>query len=101
MEKTEFKAQIAEEAIKPSDLELRALQFKAGPVEAMFYGVYGKGTKGDDIWLATFYDRDEAEAWVIASKTYGRAVLGASVPTQQEEIDAARVPSGDQTPQAN
>lgn len=101
MSATEFKVQIEEESVKPNDLEILPLPFKSGPVEATFNGVFGKSEKGGRIWLATFYDNDEAAAWIQASKTFGRPVRGASIPTQQEVLDGARIPSGDEAPQGD
>jgi hypothetical protein len=80
-DKTFFKAQLTTENVQPRSLTVKPLKFQQGDVEATFHGVYG----GDkvDVWVATFFDSDEAQAWVQASTVFGRPVLGASVPTSE------------------
>jgi hypothetical protein len=91
-DKTVFKAQLATENVQPRTLTIKPLKFQQGDAEATFHGVYG----GDNanVWVATFFDSDEAQAWVQASTVFGRPVLGASVPTQQEVADGTGKDSG-------
>jgi hypothetical protein len=94
MEKTDmtvFAAKpTAEENVLPRTLVVKPLTYKTAlNVEITFAGVYG-GQDGD-IWCATFYDNDEAQAWIIASNHFGRPMLGAKVATN----DTAGIHSGD------
>jgi hypothetical protein len=81
----QIKLKINEESVKPRTLEGRVMPL--GSVEgSTCVSVFGKDERGNDIWVATFYDSNEAAAWIEASKTYGRAVLGASVPIPVVEM---------------
>jgi hypothetical protein len=91
-DKTVFKAQLATENVQPRTLTIKPLKFQQGDVEATFHGVYGGADA--NVWVATFLDSDEAQAWIQASTVFGRPVLGASVPTQQETADATRKDGG-------
>jgi ABC-type Fe3+ transport system permease subunit len=54
----------------------------SGAIIPMFV-VYGRDTEDRKVWCATFVDKDEAQAWVQASKTFGRAVKGAVIAQQE------------------
>lgn len=84
-EKTVFKKQVETDNVLPRTLTIKQLKFTQGDVEMTFHGVYG----GDDskVWCATFFDSDEAMAWIQASTVFGRPVLGGVIPAQQEMAD--------------
>jgi hypothetical protein len=86
---TEIKMKISEEHVDPRTLEMRPQPFANSTADATVWAVYGKDTKSADVWCCTFFDKDEAESWAQASKTFGRPVLGASVPTAVVDSDDA------------
>lgn len=55
-----------------------------GPdTDATMHVVYGKDPADRKIWVATFVDEQEAQAWVQGSKTFGRPVSGAVMAGQE------------------
>ena len=58
------------EVVLPRTLGIRPL--KMGDVTV--HGVYG-GVAGE-IWCATFFDEQEAQAWIIGSNSFGQALKG-------------------------
>jgi len=101
MEKSDLSKEVIAKAaaeavsVHPRTLEIRTLKYwadsPAGKIAVNFFGVYGRANKDAelDIWTATFFDYQEAQAWVMASKTFGRPILGGRVGAQQtgEKID--------------
>jgi hypothetical protein len=49
------------------------------------YAVYGRDMTDRRVWAATFIDMDEAQAWVQASRVFGRAVRGAVIADQKPD----------------
>lgn len=54
----------------------------AGATVAM-YAVYGRDMTERKVWCCTFIDMEEAQAWVQASRVFGRAVKGAVIANQE------------------
>lgn len=85
MDKTkyELKAEVETSFAMPKTLqtETQMMPF-AGATVAMF-PVYGRDMTERKIWCATFIDIEEAQAWVQASKVFGRAVKGAVIADQK------------------
>jgi hypothetical protein len=100
-DKTIFKIQVETKDVLPRTLVVKPVKFQQGPAEMEFHQIFG----GDnaEVWVATFFDIQEAQGWVQASVTFGRPVTGAVVPkapTVQETPDA-RIIGGEQTGKAN
>ena len=79
MEKTEF-TQIKSldyVHVSPRTLVVTPEQMKLPGADATAFVVYGKDPADRKVWVATFVDEQEAEAWVQGSKTFGRPVTGA------------------------
>jgi hypothetical protein len=91
MEKTDFKPRPVEENVLPRTLVIKPLKYlrSATSAEITFFGVYGG--QDENVWTATFYNEDEAKAWVIANNHFGRPVKGALVGVSN---DAAGIQSG-------
>ncbi len=101
MEKSKFKEILVPIAVIPRSMILRPMAFKHGDVEAQFWGVFGKkdGTEENEtVWCATFFDRDEAEAWLQGNMHFGRPVAGAVLPgiglEPKVKDDSTRIGSG-------
>lgn len=75
--------------LMPRTLIIRPMQYKhPNGVDLYFSGVFGNDAdskQAGDIWAATFFSRDEAEAWVMASKTFGQTVTGVRMGIATEE----------------
>lgn len=110
MDKTKYeaKAEVETSFALPKTLQAETQMMPmAGATVAMF-PVYGRDMTDCRIWCATFIDVDEAQAWIQASKVFGRAVKGAVI-AQQEKTDgeatvaedAPRIVSGEPTGRAN
>jgi hypothetical protein len=98
MDKTDFDAKAKflatlpqEENVLPRTLVIKPLVYKqpAPANDLMFSGVYG-GQDGD-IWTATFYDNNEAQAFIIGSNHFGRPVKGVKVTLSPDEKPAEYV----------
>jgi hypothetical protein len=68
------------EVVLPRTLGIRQLTIKGvdGAADTIVHGVYG-GASGE-VWCATFFDEPEAQAWIIASNSFGEAVRGKIMP---------------------
>jgi hypothetical protein len=86
--------------IMPRTLIIRPMQYKhpAGP-DVYFSGVFGNDADSKaagDVWIATFFDRDEAEAFIMASKSFGQTVAGVRMGlAKEEESGYERIPDRD------
>ena len=84
MDKTDFEAKPIPATlvtpVLPRTLMIRPMAYQQpGVGELLFAGVFGTdpdSKEAGDIWVATFVDRDEAEGFVMASKTFGQQVMG-------------------------
>jgi hypothetical protein len=68
------KAAIQTEAVKPQTLTIKPMPFRQGSVETVFFGVFGGPLQ--DVWVATFFDLGEAQAWRIGQQYSGAPVNG-------------------------
>ena len=91
MEKTkyELKAEVETSMTLPKTLQAETQMTKMGEAEVAMFPVYGRDMAERRIWVATFLDRNEAQAWIHASKAFGRAVIGAVIADQKpaEAVD--------------
>lgn len=62
------------DGVLPRTLGVRPLKYTQGETEIEFAGVYG-GRNGE-VWCATFFDKDEAQSWILACNHFGQAVKG-------------------------
>src|SRR5271165_1290745 len=62
-----------------------------GGATVAMYAVYGRDMSERKLWCATFIDRDEAQCWVMSSKTFGRPVKGAVIAEQEKQLDEVPV----------
>jgi hypothetical protein len=87
-EKTVWKKELMVETISvlPRTIEIKREAMKVGDVNAYMFVVYGYDPVPRKVWLATFIDEQEAEAWIHGSKTFGRPVLGAVMAGQGEMV---------------
>ena len=92
-DKTDFAAKQAATVqtvgVMPRTLIIRPMEYKHPiGVPVMFSGVFGADADskdGNDIWVATFYDRNEAEMFIMASKTFGQMVAGVRLQVVKNE----------------
>jgi hypothetical protein len=108
VEKTKVEVKPDSVGVRPNTLILRPMEYKHPiGVTLYFWGLFGcdADSKGEnDIWVGTFYDRNEAETFILASKSYGQLVNGVRLSAQQatpklEVIEGAtRIESGDRPP---
>jgi hypothetical protein len=96
MDKTEYKKELVVETISvlPRTLEIKREAMKVGDVNAYMFVVYGYDPAPRKVWVATFIDEQEAEAWVHGSKTFGRPVLGAVLGGQEAKLAEAKAEVG-------
>jgi hypothetical protein len=80
--------------IMPRTLIIRPMEYKHPiGVTIFFSGVFGNDAdskEAGDIWVATFFDRNEAEAFIMASKTFGQTVTGVRMGLAKEEQSGVR-----------
>jgi hypothetical protein len=87
MEKTkyELKAEVETSFALPKTLQAQTELMPLGGATVPMYAVYGRDMTERRVWCATFIDMDEAQAWVQASKVFGRAVKGAVIAKQEKQ----------------
>jgi hypothetical protein len=85
MEKTtyELKPEVETSFAMPKTLQAEEQLMPMGKAVVSMYAVYGRDMEDKRIWCATFIDRDEATAWIGASKVFERAVKGAVIADQK------------------
>jgi hypothetical protein len=93
VEKSVFKLQVKQQSAMPKTLTISNLHQDFGAFELTCYQVHGTAEDGTSVWVGTFFDKQEAEAWVQASVIYGRAVQGGEVPSAPQVNDAPRIVS--------
>lgn len=99
-EKTVFTAvkQVEMIAVLPRTMEIKPETMRLGPdVDSTMFVVYGRDAADRKVWLATFMDTQEAEAWVHGSKVFGRPVTGAVLAGQGNLIQSGGEMSDDAT----
>ena len=91
MEKSDLtpKLEVPKVEIMPRTLIIRPMQYKHPlGLDIYFSGVFGNDADSKaagDVWVATFFDRNEAEAFIMASKTFGQTVTGVRMGLAKEE----------------
>lgn len=107
MEKSDLQSVVeakpAEVSVMPRTLIIRPMEYKGPNGDPIYFsGVFGNDAdskEAGDTWAATFYDRQEAEAYIMASKTFGQPVLGVRLALAKPgEADGARVSDSAQAP---
>lgn len=95
-EKTVWKKELMVETISvlPRTIEIKREAMKVGDVNAYMFVVYGYDPVPRKVWLATFIDEQEAEAWIHGSKTFGRPVLGAVMAGQGDAVIGGEAQKG-------
>lgn len=83
--KYELKAEVEMSFALPKTLQAETQVMPMGGATVPMYVVYGRDMTDRKIWCATFVDIEEAQAWVQASKVFGRAVKGAVIAQQEKE----------------
>lgn len=104
MEKTKhkLKAEVETSLALPKTLQAQTELMPFGGATIPMYAVYGQTDDGRRAWCATFLDSDEAQAWVQASKVFGRAVRGAVIADQKSgETDGTGTDSGETAQKPN
>jgi hypothetical protein len=95
------KVEVPKVEVMPRTLIIRPMQYKH-PIglDIYFSGVFGNDAdskEAGDVWVATFFDRNEAEAFLMASKAFGQTVKGVRMGLKGEEHSGVeRIP--DSTP---
>jgi hypothetical protein len=99
----ETPAQLAVKGVQvmPRTLIIRPMAYKHPTgAEIFFSGIFGNDADSKaagDIWIGTFFNRLEAEAYIMASKTMGEPVLGVRLGIKDEDKSGVeRIP--DSTP---
>ncbi len=106
MEKTkyELKAEVQQTTVKPTTLQPEAQMMNVNGATTSLYAVYGHNDEHKRVWVATFFDVEESQAWVQASRVFGRAVRGAVIADQkpaEAANDGAGTDSRDEAPAAH
>jgi hypothetical protein len=103
MEKTKIEPTVPKVEVLPRTLIIRPMEYKHPLGVAIFFsGVFGNdidSPAAGDIWVATFFDRNEAEAFLMASKTFGQTVTGARLGLAREEASGVERISDSTPPQ--
>jgi hypothetical protein len=109
MDKTkyEMKAEVETSFALPKTLQAQTEMMPLNGATVPMYVIYGRDMTERKVWCATFIDMDEAQAWVQASKVFGRAVKGAVIAQQEKQLDQTvdedtpRIDGGEPTGPAN
>jgi hypothetical protein len=93
MEKTkyEMKAEVETSFALPKTLTAETQLMPMNGATIPMYAVYGRDMTDRRVWAATFIDMEEAQAWVQASKVFGRAVRGAVIADQKPAEESPAV----------
>jgi hypothetical protein len=96
VEKTKYvlKAEVQTAQVLPKTLQVQTELMPFSGATIPMYAVYGRTDDDRKVWCATFIDSDEAQAWVMGSKTLGRAVTGAVI-SKQETTDGTGKDGGE------
>lgn len=98
MEKTKVEAKPDTVPVRPNTLMRRPMEYKHPVgVNVYFHGVFGTDAdskEAGDIWIATFFDLNECEAYIMASKAFGQLINGVRLTAQQSSAPKLEVPDG-------
>jgi hypothetical protein len=83
------------ESVLPRTLEIQVNKTDRNGVTLETFGVYGS-TPGQEknVWVAAFFDRDEAQSWILASNHFGQPIRGMVTNWEQpklENVDGTRI----------
>jgi hypothetical protein len=99
MEKSDLTPQLTVPKVEvmPRTLIIRPMEYRHPiGIPVFFSGVFGndaESPQAGDIWVATFFDRNEAEAFIMASKTFGQTVTGVRMGlAKEQESGVERIP---------
>jgi hypothetical protein len=81
--KWELKAEVETSFAMPKTLVAQTELMPFGGATVAMYAIYGRDMNDRKTWCATFIDMEEAQAWIQASKVFGRAVRGAVIADQK------------------
>ncbi len=62
------------ESVMPKTLVVKTMKYQQGAAEHDLSAVYGG--KQENVWVATFVDNDEAQAFILGSNHFGQPVKG-------------------------
>jgi hypothetical protein len=87
------------ESVLPRTLEIRVNKTERNGVVLETFGVYGS-TPGHErnVWVAAFFDHDEAQSWILASNHFGQPIRGMVTTWETpklENVDGTRVEGGE------
>jgi hypothetical protein len=99
--KYELKAEVETAHVLPKTLQAETQLMPMGGATIPMFAVYGKTDDERRVWVATFVDSDEAQAWVQASKVFGRAVTGAVIAQQPGVTDGTGTDGGEPASRPN
>jgi len=102
MDKTkyEMKAEVETSFALPKTMQPETQMMPMGGAMVPMYAVYGRDMNERRVWCATFVDMEESQAWVQASKVFGRPVRGAVI-ANQEKTDGTGTDSGEPAEKPN
>ena len=97
MDKTkyELKGEVETANVMPKTLQVQPEKMPVLGTTVNMCAVYGRTDDDRRVWLCTFLDFDEAQAWVQASRVFGRAVRGAVIAQQETENAVEENSQGD------
>ncbi len=89
------------ESVLPRTLEIQVNKTERNGVVLETFGVYGS-TPGQEknVWVAAFFDADEAQSWILASNHFGQPIRGMVTNWEAPKLevpDGTRIESGEQT----
>lgn len=99
-----IKAEVETSMALPKTLQAETQMMPIGGAQIAMFAVYGRDMNERRVWCATFLDMDEATAWVMSSKMFGRPVKGAVIADQkpaEETTDGAGTDSGEAAEKPN
>lgn len=79
------KAEVETALVMPKTLQAQTEMMTLSGEKVAMFPVYGITDDGKRVWVATFFDDEEAMAWCQASKVFGRAVKGAVIADQKPD----------------
>lgn len=96
MEKTKYTVELRVETISvlPRTLVVEKEKMPVGTINTEIFAVYGHDPATRKVWVATFIDEQEAEVFVMSSKTFGRPVLGAVLGGQEGKLATTEAQKG-------
>jgi hypothetical protein len=87
------------ESVLPRTLEIQVNKTERNGVILETFGIYGS-TPGQEknVWVAAFFDHDEAQSWILASNHFGQPIRGMVTTWETPKLetpDGSRIESGE------